>query len=554
MPSSEPAEPAPPAGPVPVIGRRAFLAGLVASAVAAGCSSGDDDAGAGSGGSGAAGEAPPETGSDLPPVPASLPADVFRLGVASGDPLPDAVMLWTRLLSDPLVDGGGLPDQPLPVRWEVATTAAFDDIVASGDAVAEPALGHSVHVDASGLEPDSWYHYRFSVGEWTSPVGRTRTAPPRGGDVERLRFAFASCQSYQQGYWPAHTWLAQEEGLDLVVFLGDYIYEDAPNPGALRSVQGPAPTDLATYRRRYAEYKADPALQAAHATVPWICTWDDHEVQNNYAGDVPDGTGARPGDGGFRERRAAAYQAWYEHMPVRIEPPDGPDVTVYRSVRWGELARFYVLDGRQYRTDQACDLPSDVGIACAEVADDDRTMLGAEQERWLGRALDDGDATWNVVAQQTILSKITIPAGDLEGLNLDQWDGYPAARRRLVDQLREVDNPVVITGDIHASGVGVITDDPDDPATAALVPELVGTSVSSTFPADLTALVQQAAAASPSIRYVEPSRRGYVVCDVTPEALTADFRYVATTEVPDAGLVPGARWVVAAGDPEPRAG
>jgi len=544
VPTSEP-----PGPQGPVIGRRAFLAGVVATAVAAGCSGGDADEAAPGTTDGAA--VTPGAGADLPPVPPSLPADLFRLGVASGDPLPDAVILWTRLVNDPLVDGGGLPDQPLPVRWEVATSETFDDVVASGDAVAEPALGHSVHVDASGLEPDTWYHYRFSVGSWTSPIGRTRTAPERGAGVDRLRFAFASCQEYQAGYWPAHTHLADED-VDLVVFLGDYIYENAPEPGAVRSLQTAAPVDLAGYRRRYGEYKADPALRAAHAAAPWVCTWDDHEVANNYADDVPDGVGAEPGDDGFRARRAAAYQAWYEHTPARVEPPDGPDVTVYRSLRWGDLARFYVLDGRQYRSDQACEAASDVGVACAEVADDDRTMLGGEQERWLGRALDDTDATWNVIAQQTIVSRIVVPLGPVEGLNLDQWDGYPAARRRLVDQLREVDNPIVITGDIHASGVGVITDDPDDPTTPVVVPELVGTSISSTFPADLVDLVESAAAATPSIRYVEPRRRGYVVCEVTADDLTADFRYVASTATPDAEVSTGARWVLAAGDPEPR--
>jgi alkaline phosphatase D len=274
-------------------------------------------------------------------------------------------------------------------------------------------------------------------------------------------------------------------------------------------------------------------------------------VQDNYAGSVP-----RDDDGpsaAFDERRAAAYQAYYEHMPVRIEPPDGAQVTLYRSLQWGDLLRFYVLDGRQYRSDQACGLPRDVGLACAEVPDDERTMLGDEQEAWLADQLADSDATWNVLAQQTIMSKIAVPFGTDEGLNLDQWDGYPAARRRLVDQLREVDNPVVITGDIHASGVGVVTDDPDDATSAARVPELVGTSISSTFPAGLAALVEAAAAASPNISYVEPTRRGYVVCDVTPAALEASFRYVATTATPQAALSTGARWAISAGDPRPRA-
>jgi alkaline phosphatase D len=536
------------------VGRRAFLAGMAATAAAlagagTACSRGSDDA---AGGSGPTGDGSPETVADLPPLPQSLPAELFALGVASGDPLPDSVVLWTRLVNDPLADGGGVPDQSLPVRWEVAADDGFEDVVASGDAVAEPALAHAVHVDASGLEPDNWYWYRFSVGGTTGPVGRTRTAPARGDDPRRLRFAFASCQDRQAGYWTAYDHLAAED-IDLVVHLGDYIYEGAPDPAALRPAQTPAPTDLAGYRRRLGEYRADPALQAAHARVPWICTWDDHEVRNNYANDVPDQADeAGLPAGRFLERRAAAYQAYYEHMPVRIDPPDGADMRLYRTLAWGGLARFYVLDGRQYRSDQACGAAGDVGLLCPEVEDDDRTMLGRDQEAWLGRRLAESEATWNVLAQQTIVSPVAIPVGSGAAGNLDQWDGYAAARRRLVDQLRTVDNPVVITGDIHASGVGIVNDDPDDPASAPLVPELVGTSISSEVPVDLVAAFEATVAASPAVRYVEARRRGYVLVTVTEDQLRADFRYVSTTAGPQAEVATGATWVVDAGDPVPR--
>jgi alkaline phosphatase D len=534
------------------LGRRAFLAGMAATALAAagGCSRAEDASGSSSPSEGG-GDGAPETAADLPPLPQSLPAELFALGVASGDPLADSVILWTRLVNDPLADGGGLPDQSLPVRWEVAADDGFEDVVASGDAVAEPALAHAVHVDASGLEPDTWYWYRFSVGGTTSPVGRTRTAPGRRDDPRRLRFAFASCQDRQAGYWTAYDHLAAED-IDLVVHLGDYIYESAPNPAAVRPAQTPAPTDLAGYRRRLGEYRADPALQAAHARVPWICTWDDHEVRNNYANDVPDQSDeASLSTGQFLERRAAAYQAYFEHMPVRVDPPDGPDMRLYRTLTWGRLARFYVLDGRQYRSDQACGDPSDVGLMCPEVGDDDRTMLGPDQEAWLGRRLGESEATWNVLAQQTIVSPVMVPVGSDVGGNLDQWDGYRAARRRLVDQLRDVDNPVVITGDIHASGVGVVNVDPDDPDSRPLIPELVGTSISSTFPEDLVALVEAAAAASPAIHYVDARQRGYVVCAVDEDEWRADFRYVSTTGVPEATVATGATWVIKPGDPVP---
>jgi alkaline phosphatase D len=541
----------------PVIGRRAFLAGIAAAALT-GCSGADDEA---DGTVPAPGAVTPETVAELPPLPPYLPTDVFALGVASGDPLPDAVILWTRIVADPLDAAGGLPDQPLPVHWELAADERFDDVAASGDTVAEPAFAHSVHVDATGLEPDRWYWYRFSVGERVSPVGRTRTAP--GGDaVGALRFAFASCQDYQSGYWPAHDHLATEE-IDLVVFLGDYVYGDAPATAGVRRNRTPAPADLAGYRVRYGEYKADPALQAAHAHVPWACTWDDNEVTNNYAGDVPAGGADGGADGGgadggedadaFRARRAAAYQAWYEHLPVRTEPPRGDEVRVHRSLAWGDLARFYLLDGRQHRSDQACRRRLDLGVGCDDLGDDDRSMLGPAQERWLGDALAGSDARWNIVAQQTVVSRIALPLGDGgEALNLDQWDGYPAARRRLVDQLVEVDNPVVITGDVHASAVGVVTADPDDPGAPAAVPELVGTSISSAFPDALSALVGTATVVVRSIRYLETVLRGYVVCDVTPEALTAEFRYVSSAATATAPISTGARWRITAGDPVPR--
>ena len=535
------------------LGRRAFLAGMAATALAAtGACSRPEDASGSSDPTGAGGDGAPGTAAELPPLPQSLPAELFALGVASGDPLPDSVILWTRLVNDPLADGGGVPEQSLPVRWEVAAEDSFEDVVASGDAVAEPAVAHAVHVDASGLEADTWYWYRFSVGGTTSPVGRTRTAPARGDDPRRLRFAFASCQDRQAGYWTAYDHLTAED-IDLVVHLGDYIYEGPPDPAALRPAQTPAPTDLAGYRRRLGEYRADPALQTAHARAPWICTWDDHEVRNNYADDVPDQSDeASLTSAQFLERRAAAYQAYYEHMPVRVDPPDGPDMRLYRTLAWGRLARFYVLDGRQYRSDQACGAAGDVGVMCPAREDDDRTMLGADQEAWLGRRLGESEATWNVLAQQTMVSPIAVPVGSSAAGNLDQWDGYAAARRRLVDQLRDVANPVVITGDIHASGVGIVNDDPEEPAGTPRVPELVGTSISSEIPPGFVSVVEATLAAAPAIRYAEARRRGYVLVDVRQDELRADFRYVSTTSGPQAEVATGATWVITEGDPVPR--
>jgi alkaline phosphatase D len=530
--------------------RRAFLAGVVATALAAACSGDDGDD---------AGDDGPEdaTGSSIadlpPPLPDDLPTSLFALGVASGDPLPDSVILWTRLVADPLADGGGMPVAPVPVTWQVATDEAFDDVVAEGGVAAEPALAHSVHIDAAGLDPDTMYWYRFTVGDRTSPVGRTRTTPEAGADVERLRFAFASCQDRQEGHWTAHQHLADED-VDLVFFLGDYIYEDDPNPGAVRPNRTPEPVDLVGYRLRHGEYRADPRLQAAHARFPWVCTPDDHEVDNNYAGLAEEpiadgGSGSDPDT--FRQRRAAGYQAYYEHLPLRIDPPRDGDAQIYRDVAWGSLARFYVLDTRQYRSDQACARPSDIGAACDELVDPARTMLGLDQEAWLGGALGGSDATWNVLAQQVVMTKLALIPGTDDLFNLDQWDGYPASRQRVVDLLRDVSNPVVITGDIHLSGLGVVSADADDPATEPVATELVGTSISSSFPAGFADAIAGIAGASPAVHYVEARHRGYVVVEVTPDDLRADYRYVSTTAEPDAEVSTGASWRVRAGNPVP---
>jgi alkaline phosphatase D len=520
------------------------VASALAGAAAA-CSGDDSDGGSGAGAGGDALATEP-----LPPLPTDLPAELFALGVASGDPVADSVILWTRLVADPSADDGGVGTAPIPVGWELATDEAFEEVVASGDAVADPALAHSVHVDASALEPNTWYWYRFTVGDRVSPVGRTRTTPAAGSDPDSLRFAFASCQNRQDGYWTAHTHLATED-VDLVFFLGDYVYEEGSDPESFQPYTSEAPVDLASYRKRWAEYKGDQGLRDAHARCPWVCTWDDHEVENDYAGDIAQD--ANPADAAasdrFAERRAQAYQAFYEHTPVRLDPPEGADYRIYRGVRWGTLARFYVLDGRQYRTNQACDetrVLAAAGPLCAEALEDTRTMLGEAQEEWLGEGLADSDATWNVLAQQTVMSPVPFVE---DVVNLDQWDGYPAARLRLLEQLRDVSNPVVITGDIHVSAAGFVPDDPADLTSEPLVAELVGTSMSSNFP--VPEVVEGLSGTLENVVYVEARRRGYVVCEVTPDEIRADYRYVSTVTEPEAEIETGATLVVRDGDPRP---
>ncbi|HYE40786.1 MAG TPA: alkaline phosphatase D family protein, partial [Ramlibacter sp.] len=296
----------------------------------------------------------------------------FSLGVASGSPLPDAVVIWTRVIADPLEAVASLQGA-LTVRWEMAADEGFRRIVAKGTATALPQLAHSVHVDVRGLAPDRWYWYRFMLGDAVSPAGRTRTAPAAGSLPARLRLAVASCQHWEFGSYAAHRHIASASP-DLVAFLGDYIYEwgayALEHPTRARRVSESFTLD--EYRRRYAQYKSDRNLQAAHHAAPWIVTWDDHEVANDYAGDRDERLDAQ-----FRQRRAAAYQAFYEHMPVRMiaRANDYANARIYQRYDWGRLARFHVLDNRQYRAAQAC-TPSNRGgstsvwrHACAALAD-----------------------------------------------------------------------------------------------------------------------------------------------------------------------------------------
>jgi alkaline phosphatase D len=489
--------------------------------------------------------APPTTSAPTtttPPV--DLPDDPFTLGVASGDASVGSVVLWTRLAPDPLA-GGGMPADAIEVTWEVARDEAFGDIVATGTELARPEHGHSLHVRAE-LDP-GWWFYRFRVGGYTSPVGRTQRAPSMTAEPEAVRFASANCQNYQNGYYTAHRDIADQQP-DFVVWLGDYIYEGASRPvdgnDVVRSHDG---TDevrtLEQYRNRYARYRSDTNLQAAHAACPWYVIWDDHEVENNYAGLVPE----RPEDAeGFAERRQAAYQAWWEHMPVDLPAPDGSaEFRIYRGFRWGSLLDLALLDGRQYRTDQACgDTTLNVEPACAETFDEDRTMLGSEQEAWLLDTLGgEAPAVWNVIGNQTVFGDLMLGEAVL---NYDQWDGYPLQRNRILEQLsaRDVSNLVVLTGDIHFAGTGNLRVGERGTGTPIGV-EFVATSISSgglVNPAVTEVLV-----AFPDIVDVELEHRGYILHTVTPEQWRADYRMVETVKTEDAPLYTHAVYVVDVG-------
>jgi alkaline phosphatase D len=455
----------------------------------------------------------------------------FTLGVASGAPLPDSVVLWTRILFDPL-DARSTPPVAFAVRWEIAEDEGFRRIAARGTATASPAMAHSVHVDVKGLRPDRWYWYRFMLGDAASPVARTRTAPAPDTLPRSLKLAVASCQHWEFGHYTAQRHLAQAAP-DLVAFLGDYIYEwgryslDHPE----RAVRRDESFTLDQYRARYAQYKSDRDLQAAHHAAPWIMTWDDHEVANDYGG-LRDEL-LTPG---FAARRACAYQAYCEHQPLRFAAGGFASVRLYGRYDWGALARFHVLDNRQYRSPQACARPNRGGSnsvyrnACAMLADGRRTMLGPEQETWLRDGLKSSKARWNVLAQQTLMaqsSQVEIHRASDGRFWTDGWDGYPAARQRLLDAVRAsgAANPLVLSGDVHTFYAAELRRDPTRPRASGnpvVAAEFCGTSVTSgSRPQERTA---QYVAMNPHIRYGRSDRRGYMLMELTPERTSVLFQ------------------------------
>jgi alkaline phosphatase D len=465
----------------------------------------------------------------LPAGAAPLPDDPFTLGAATGDPTSSGFVAWTRLAPDP-TNGGGMAPDAVPVDWVVARDAGMGQVVQSGTTSAVAELAHTVHVDIGGLAPDGEWFVQFAVEGWQSPVARARTLPASG--TTPLRFGFVSCQSYPVGYYTALRALAGED-LDLWLHLGDYIYENG-GEGPVRS-QGPDEVfTLDQYRNRYGLYKSDLDLQAAHHAAPVVVVWDDHEVDNNYADEVGS-NGQTAAE--IRARRTAGYRAWFEHLPVRLTAPTGPDLQIYRSFDWGDLARFHMLDGRQYRDPAPCQAEleaSPIPLAdCPARLGEDRTMLGEDQRSWLATSLAGSPAVWDVVGQQTVF--VPMPIAGL--YNPDQWDGYPQDRQRVWELLRARLNPVVVTGDIHAAGVARMHHDLEDTATERIGSELVGTSVSSTFPVDDQAeLAETLVGELDYVEYINVRQRGYTVVDLSVDAMRYEYKVVADPTVPDSAV------------------
>lgn len=453
-----------------------------------------------------------------------LPVSPFQVGIASGDPTPDGMVLWTRLAPHPLQPDGGMAPHNVEVSWEIADDDAMCRVVRRGTATAAPDLAHSVHVEVNGLAPNRWYWYRFRVGDAESAIGRTRTLPAANSAPEKLHFAFASCQDYEDGYFTAYEHMAQEE-LDLVFHLGDYIYEDAYTPGKVRDNFGHEPMSLDDYRIRHALYKCDRQLQAMHARCPWMVTWDDHEVANDYAGEFSEEPVVDPVK--FLARRAAAYQAYYEMMPLRKGSlPRGPDMQLYRQMSFGNLAEFLLLDTRQYRTDQphAGERHDIDDLAASPQA----TILGGPQMKWTQSTLAGSPARWNVLAQQVLMAMVDSQPGAGRAYSMEKWSGYMRDRKSLVQFLdeRRVANPVVLTGDIHSNWVNDLRVDDRKLETPVVATEFVGTSISSGKNGeDLPAKMQSMLAENPFVRF-HNQQRGYVRCTVTPDEWRSEFRVV----------------------------
>ena len=477
---------------------------------------------------------------------APLAPNPFGLGVASGRPLPTSVVLWTRLVTaDPAERPGGV----IPVAWAIAEDEGMQKVVRSGEATAEPRWGHSVHIDVEGLRPNRPYWYRFTVQGKASPVGRTRTAPDAADPTAVLRFSFASCQQYEQGFYSAQRAIAEEE-LNAVLFVGDYIYETSWGRDHVRHHGAGRPTTLEEYRNRYALYKADADLQAAHAAHPWIVTWDDHEVVNDYANDTsPTDLDPKP----FLAIRAAAYQAFWEHMPLSNKlKPEGPAFKLYDRYRFGDLAEITVIDDRQYRSPNAC-FPASYKdrylVNCADRLDPARSMLGAEQEAWFADGMKRASTRWNLVAQQTLMTEADTGTGGVHRYWADGWDGYPMARQKLLDAVAASPTraTLVLGGDVHSFWAADLKRDYADAKAPTVATEFVGGSITSQTPSDKA--TQMIVKLNPNIRYGRGDVNGYGIVALEAKKATVSFRTVKSVKEQNSPVETRVSFVVEAGQP-----
>jgi alkaline phosphatase D len=470
-------------------------------------------------------------------------ADPFTLGVASGDPAHHSIVLWTRLAPEPLRADGGMEPRPVEVRWEVAKDPSMRRLVDRGRATAWPAFAHSVHVEVDGLDDGREYFYRFTTGSAASPVGRTRTAPR--GRVSELQFSFVTCQKWEEGFYPAYREIAREDHA-FVVHLGDYTYEyGIANGWGPRNPQLPpefaAETQtLEQYRLRHALYKTDPHLQAAHRVHPFVVVWDDHEVVNDYTGDPF-----------WFSRRANAYRAFYEHLPLRdASIPRGPSMPIYRKLTWGDLAELSMLDTRQYRSNPPCGFGE--ADRCPEAFEPEPTLTGPEQERWLLRNLARSDTRWNLIGQQVLMAELDHDGDAGELFWNDSWDGYPAARTRITRFLHDarVRNPVVITGDWHSTFANDVKLDYEDPRSPVVAAEFVTPSLSSNGDEEVYGpYYGPMIPFNPHIRFFDGDRHGSMTARLRRSELEIDWRIADRVGDPNAPVRTLRRFAVESGRP-----
>lgn len=483
---------------------------------------------------------------------APLGANPFTLGVASGDPWPDGFVIWTRLAPRPLDEHGGMPHAAVPVRWEIAEDQGFSRIARKGETLARPELGHSVHVEASGLAPHRPYWYRFmTAGSDVSPVGMARTAPAADALVDRLRIGVAGCQHWEAGHFDAWGHLAREDDLDLIFHYGDYIYEGAAKPlggKVVRQHVGGEIYSLDDYRRRHAQYKSDPHLQAAHAACAFAVSFDDHEIDNNWAGEI-DQDGTPPEY--FLLRRMAGFQAWYENMPVRrAQLPDGQGITAYRRLDYGRLLRMHVLDTRSHRSDQPC---NDGKLQpCPTEAHVSPTMLGSSQENWLDEGFSN-DAVWNLVAQQVLTMPYARhnPGQSETWTSYDTWDGYRPARARLIDCIRKHDltNVVIASGDFHRNFVGTLPEREEalDGKMAAI--EFLATSMTSGGDGGPIVEMERDLSDNPHMKLVN-DQRGYHLFEIGPKTWETDVKIINRVQVSGGKISTLASYIATPDTPE----
>jgi alkaline phosphatase D len=483
----------------------------------------------------------------------------FTLGVASGTPTADSVVLWTRLAIDGFF-GSGIGKDAITVRWEVANDEGFKNIVQKGQTQAVHMLAHSVHVEVPNLDADRWYFYRFIAGDAVSGVGRTRTLPLPDSAVTKLRLAYASCQRWEHGYFSAYKHMAAEN-LDFVLFLGDYIYEYPTDINPVRNPSGGWVIDLDDYRQRYALHKSDPDLNAMHAVCPWLITWDDHEVQNDYAGTSIGAQG--PQVASFINRRAAAYQAFYEHMPLRASAltkalnglATGEEMRIYGALQFGRLANISLLDNRQYRSPQACNPGGRAGSSTLDPSkcdiwnDPNRSMLGAVQEQWLAEQTAKSTTPWNIIGQATAFGTRDYKSGAGQTLWNDGWDGYAPSRDRVRDMLKANSRamPVLLGGDVHSHWVGHVKADYANPSSANIGVEFCGTSI--TTRSTPSTRLDAWKAENPHYVFIDNENRGYGVVEFTPTKLTTTLRGVDDVRQKETKISSLATFVVESGKP-----